>query len=115
MEALLSRVGVGVTAKPESVKSTAGPVVEPAAQKQTKPAEPDQVEPVDEAKHKSELLAAGLGDEVVNLLERLESAQTDEDLPQVLNSSHMIAAIVRLLIKKEIFSETEFLEELKGR
>jgi type II secretion system (T2SS) protein E len=129
MEALLSRVGVGVADKQESVKSTAGSAVKPAAEKKAKPAEPNAVkqvdeakpaEPnvvkqVDEAKHKSELLAAGLGDEVLNLLERLESAQTDEDLPQVMNSSHMIAAIVRLLLKKEVFSETEFLEELKGR
>ncbi|MBW1808521.1 MAG: hypothetical protein JRJ19_01555 [Deltaproteobacteria bacterium] len=113
MEALLSRVGVG--AKQEAVKSAAEPVQKPAAQEQVKPAEPDPVGPADEAQNKKELFAAGLGDEVSNLLERLESAQTDEELPQVVNSSHMIAAIVRLLLKKEIFSETEFLEELKGR
>ena len=62
-----------------------------------------------------ELIAAGLTDEVQWLLNHMESGEADENQPQVLKSSHLIAAIIRLLLKKEVVSEEELIEELKGR
>ena len=49
------------------------------------------------------------------LLDRLESDEEDEELPQMVQSSHLIAALIRLLLKRDVFTQEELLEELKKR
>lgn len=91
MDALLSRVGIGGKAAPK-----------PEPKKETEPELPDLGEPA-------------LLDDVERLLDRLESDEEDAELPQMMKSSHLIAALIRLLLKKDILSQEELLDELKKR
>jgi hypothetical protein len=93
MDALLSRVGIG--GKPGAV-----PKEEPKEAPQ--PDLPDLDEPA-------------LLDDVERLLDRLESDEEDTELPQMMKSSHLIAALIRLLLKKDVLTQEELLEELKKR
>ena len=54
-------------------------------------------------------------EEVQTLLESIESGEIDEEPPQIAKASHLIATVIRLLLRKEVFSEVELLEELKRR
>lgn len=94
MDALLSRVGIGG-------KAGAAPKEEPK-EEAPEPELPDLGEPA-------------LLDDVERLLDRLESDQEDTELPQKMQSSHLIAALIRLLLKRDIFTQEELLEELKKR
>jgi hypothetical protein len=97
MEALLSRVGIEAkTGKPASKPEPKKPLESPA------PELPDLGTP--------ELLG-----DVERLLDQLESAEEDAELPQKMKSSHLIAALIRLLLKKDLLTQEELLEELKKR
>jgi len=93
MDALLSRVGIGS-------KPGAAPQAEP--KEAPEPELPDLGEPA-------------LLDDVERLLDRLESDEEDSELPQMMKSSHLIAALIRLLLKKDLLTQEELLEELKKR
>jgi hypothetical protein len=97
MEALLSRVGIGV--KPSAV---APETEEKKSVESPEPELPDLREP------------ALLGD-VERLLDRLESDEEDAEPPQIVKSSHLIAALIRMLLKRDVFTQEELLEELKKR
>lgn len=104
MEALLSRVGIGVDGgKPGSEEPRPAPAPETAGQAV---AADDQMIPDLE-------MPSSLPDEIAQMLEKIEAEQPDEEQPQVMKSGQLIAAVIRLLLKKEIFSDSEFLEELK--
>ncbi len=72
-------------------------------------------ETIDIKNEKSTSLITELADEVQILLEKLESNEVDGEPPTVAKSSHLIAAVIRILIKKGVFSDIELLEELKQR
>lgn len=93
MDALLSRVGIGG-------KADAAPKEEP--KEAPEPELPDMGEPA-------------LLDDVERLLDRLESDEEDTELPQMMKSSHLIAALIRLLLRKDVLTQEELLEELKNR
>ena len=93
MDALLSRVGIGG-------KAGAAPQEEP--EKAPEPDIPDLGEPA-------------LLDDVERLLDKLESDEEDTELPQMMKSSHLIAALIRLLLKKDVLTQEELLDELKKR
>jgi hypothetical protein len=93
MDALLSRVGIGG-------KGGAAPREEP--KEAPEPDLPDLDEPA-------------LLDDVERLLDQLESDEEDTELPQMMKSSHLIAALIRLLLKKDVLTQEELLEELKKR
>jgi hypothetical protein len=92
MAALLSRVGIGDKA--------AAPTEEP--EEALEPDLPDLGEPA-------------LLDDVERLLDQLESDEEDTELPQMMKSSHLIAALIRLLLKKDVLTQEELLDELKNR
>ena len=48
-----------------------------------------------------------------DLLETLESTEIDPEPPQMMKSSNLIAAVIRLLLRKEVISDAELLDELK--
>jgi hypothetical protein len=52
---------------------------------------------------------------VERLLDRLESDEEDAEPPQIVKSSHLIAALIRMLLKRDVFTQEELLEELKKR
>ncbi len=91
---ILSRVGVEL---PGAAVAAAAPLP---------PASPEQIPPVRE-------IVRELDDRIEQLLGRLESAEKDEDLPQLMRPSHVVAALVRLLLRKEVMNVEELLEELK--
>jgi hypothetical protein len=97
MEALLSRVGIG--AKPGAPDPKPEPKTTPKA---PQPELPDLGEPA-------------LLDDLERLLDRLESDQEDAEPPQMMKSSHLIAALIRLLLKKDLLTQEELLDELKKR
>ncbi len=99
MEALLSRVGIGV----DGVKQKSAPQPAPLAEPATG-SPPGGEEVLEE-----DLLP----DEVESLLDRIEAENPDDEQPQVMKSGQLIAAVIRLLLKKEVISDIEFLEELK--
>jgi len=96
MAELLSRVGIGA--------KTAAPKKEPekTLKKAPEPDLPDLGEPA-------------LLDDVERLLDNLESDQEDDELPQMMKSSHLIAALIRLFLKKDLITQEELLDELKKR
>jgi type IV pilus assembly protein PilB len=111
MQELLSRVGVGVGgANPEAIQKSSGqPATEPADPLDLETPDEEDLEPPPVEEFSAEEISA----EAQRLLEQIESGQSMEKLPKVMKSSHLIAVIIRLLLKKEIISESEFLEELK--
>jgi hypothetical protein len=56
-----------------------------------------------------------LSKEELALLEQIESPNAVAEEPQVMKPSQLVSAVIRLLLRKGIFSDTEFLEELKRR
>lgn len=96
MDQLLSRVGIG--AKPAAPKEEP----EEAPDEALEPDLPDLGEPT-------------LLDDVERLLDRLESDEEDDELPQMMKSSHLIAALIRLFLKKDLITQEELLDELKKR
>lgn len=51
--------------------------------------------------------------EVAQLLARLEGEQDESALPQIVRPSNMVAAVIRLLLGRGVFTEAELLDELK--
>jgi hypothetical protein len=103
MEALLSRVGIGV----DGVKHKSAPQPVPAAETVAE-ASTGIVE-----SHPAEMMPSGLPDEIAGLLDMIEAENPDEEQPQVMKSGQLIAAVIRLLLRKGVISDIEFLEELK--
>lgn len=99
MAELLSRVGIQARSSGEPVVSARqpDPVRETAGPKEFGLEMPDLVE------------------EVQRLLDGIESAEVDGEPPKVAKASHLIAAVIRLLLRKEVFTDAELLEELKRR
>jgi len=48
-----------------------------------------------------------------SILERLTSAESEEKLPALMKPSHIVAALIRLLLQKKIFTIEELLKELE--
>jgi len=96
MDALLSRVGIG------GKSAAPAKALEKAPEKAPEPDLPDLGEPA-------------LLDDVERLLDRLESDEEDTELPQMMKSSHLIAALIRLFLKKDLITQEELLDELKNR
>jgi hypothetical protein len=51
--------------------------------------------------------------DVEDLLDRLESSEIDHEPPRLVNSGNLIAAVIRLLLRKEVISDADLLDELK--
>jgi len=135
MNELLSRVGLSVPSAgsqpapvvpepvkpaPEPVKPAPPPVkpvsepVKPAALSAS--ASPTPITPapaIGPAGEQQERPPVPTDSEVGRLLERLEGERDESALPHIIKPSNMVAAIIRLLLDKGVFTEAELLDELK--
>jgi len=48
-----------------------------------------------------------------SMLERLTSAESEEKLPALMKPGHIVAALIRLLLQKNVFTIEELLKELE--
>lgn len=137
MEALLSRVGIKTSTDPSrpakpaakhvatgeaGSRPEAGTEATPAGQEQPDvsgtPFLPNGMEAGDVgmvARGDEKFLEEALVDEVQRLLDGIEAREISGEPPQVAKAHNLIAAMIRLLLKKEVFTDEELLDELKRK
>lgn len=107
MEALLSRVGIKSSSPGDR---TAWDRPQIGSDEDAKDGEAAPLSHRDD-----DALREALVDEVQRLLDGIEAHEISGEPPQVAKAHNLIAAVIRLLMKKDIISDQELLDELKRR